>query len=53
MMKQSQQTTLRAAVTLTGVGVHSGDEVKIVLHPAEANHGVVFLRTGLPVAGIV
>ncbi len=47
MMKQSQQTTLRAAVALTGVGVHSGDEVRIVLHPAEANHGIVFLRTGL------
>jgi UDP-3-O-[3-hydroxymyristoyl] N-acetylglucosamine deacetylase len=47
-MKQSQQTTLRAAVSLSGVGVHSGDDVKIVLHPAEANHGVAFLRTGLP-----
>jgi UDP-3-O-[3-hydroxymyristoyl] N-acetylglucosamine deacetylase len=46
-MKQSQQTTLRAAVSLSGVGVHSGDEVKIILHPAEANHGIVFLRTGL------
>jgi UDP-3-O-[3-hydroxymyristoyl] N-acetylglucosamine deacetylase len=46
-MKQSQQTTLRAAVTLSGVGVHSGDEVKMILHPAEANHGVAFLRTGL------
>src|SRR5918998_4152389 len=47
-MKQSQQTTLRAAVTLVGTGVHSGDEVKMILHPAEANHGVSFLRTGLP-----
>jgi UDP-3-O-[3-hydroxymyristoyl] N-acetylglucosamine deacetylase len=46
-MKQSQQTTLRAAVTLSGVGVHSGDEVRMILHPAEANHGVAFLRTGL------
>jgi UDP-3-O-[3-hydroxymyristoyl] N-acetylglucosamine deacetylase len=46
-MKQSHQTTLRAAVSLSGVGVHSGDEVKIILHPAEANHGVAFLRTGL------
>src|SRR5919107_1627106 len=46
-MKQSQQTTLRAAVTLLGVGVHSGDEVKMILHPAEANHGVAFLRTTL------
>ena len=47
-MKQKQQTTLRAAVTLTGCGVHSGEEVRLVLHPAEANHGIVFLRTGLP-----
>jgi UDP-3-O-[3-hydroxymyristoyl] N-acetylglucosamine deacetylase len=47
-MKQTQQTTLRAPVILAGVGVHSGREVKVVLHPAEADHGVVFLRTGLP-----
>src|ERR687898_3121873 len=46
-MKQNQQTTLRAPVTLSGCGVHSGDEVRVVLHPAEANHGIVFLRTGL------
>jgi UDP-3-O-[3-hydroxymyristoyl] N-acetylglucosamine deacetylase len=47
-MKQSHQTTLRAAVTLLGIGVHSGDEVKMILHPAEVNHGIAFLRTGLP-----
>src|SRR5690349_22214065 len=47
-MKQSHQTTLRAAISLSGLGVHSGDEVKIVLHPAEVNHGIAFLRTGLP-----
>jgi UDP-3-O-[3-hydroxymyristoyl] N-acetylglucosamine deacetylase len=46
-MKQSHQTTLRAAVSLSGIGVHSGDDVKIILHPAEANHGIAFLRTGL------
>src|SRR5215216_52030 len=48
VMKQSQQTTLRAAVSLSGIGVHSGDEVKMTLHPAEAGHGIAFLRTGLP-----
>ena len=47
-MKHSQQTTLRAAISLSGVGVHSGDAVKMTLHPAEANHGIAFLRTGLP-----
>ena len=47
-MKIGQQTTLGASVALSGCGVHSGDEVKVVLHPAEADHGIVFLRTGLP-----
>jgi UDP-3-O-[3-hydroxymyristoyl] N-acetylglucosamine deacetylase len=47
-MKQNRQITLRAAVTLEGIGVHSGDEVRVVLHPAEVNHGIIFLRTGLP-----
>ena len=31
-----------------GIGVHSGREVRVVLHPADADHGIVFLRTGLP-----
>src|SRR5215218_8570321 len=47
-MKQSQQPTLRAAVTFIVSGAHSGDEVKTILHPAEGNHGIAFLRTGLP-----
>ena len=47
-MKQQRQTTLRAPVVLSGAGVHSGADVKIVIHPAEPDHGIVFLRTGLP-----
>ena len=50
-MKSMQQTTLAAPVTLIGSGVHSGDDVRVVLHPAEAGHGVAFLRTGLPGRG--
>ncbi|MFC1459346.1 UDP-3-O-acyl-N-acetylglucosamine deacetylase [Microvirga arabica] len=42
------QATLSAPVTLVGIGVHSGDQVKMILHPAEVNHGIAFLRTGLP-----
>lgn len=48
MMKSSKQTTLRSQADLTGIGVHSAKPVRIVLHPADANHGIVFLRTGLP-----
>jgi UDP-3-O-[3-hydroxymyristoyl] N-acetylglucosamine deacetylase len=47
-MKPSQQATIAAPVSLSGVGVHSGKVVHLHLHPAAANHGVVFLRTGLP-----
>ena len=43
----SQQATIGAPLTLCGVGVHSGRMVNVHLHPAQANHGIVFLRTGL------
>jgi UDP-3-O-[3-hydroxymyristoyl] N-acetylglucosamine deacetylase len=47
-MKLGRQTTLRDRVTISGVGVHSNAPVTLVLHPADANSGVVFLRSGLP-----
>jgi UDP-3-O-[3-hydroxymyristoyl] N-acetylglucosamine deacetylase len=47
-MKQTYQVTLRSSAVVSGIGVHSGDSVKMVLHPADANHGIVFLRTNLP-----
>ncbi|KQP30877.1 UDP-3-O-[3-hydroxymyristoyl] N-acetylglucosamine deacetylase [Methylobacterium sp. Leaf104] len=47
-MRTNQQTTLKAPATLSGIGVHSGNPVAITLHPAPANHGIAFLRTGMP-----
>ncbi len=47
-MRTNQQTTLRAPVTLSGIGVHSGNPVEIRLRPAPANHGISFLRTNNP-----
>lgn len=41
------QTTLSASIALEGVGVHSGKPARIVLHPAEADAGVAFLRSDL------
>lgn len=41
------QTTLERAVTISGHGVHSNKEVSLTIHPADANHGIVFLRTNL------
>ncbi|PSC05242.1 UDP-3-O-[3-hydroxymyristoyl] N-acetylglucosamine deacetylase [Alsobacter soli] len=46
-MAGQKQTTLRDRVELKGVGVHSGAPVRIVLHPADVDTGISFLRTGL------
>ena len=32
-------------VTVSGIGVHSGLPSRLTLHPAEANTGIVFLRS--------
>lgn len=45
-MRTNQQTTLKGAAVLSGIGVHSGSPVAIKLRPAPANHGIAFLRTG-------
>jgi UDP-3-O-acyl-N-acetylglucosamine deacetylase len=42
-----RQTTLRKDVSVSGIGVHSGLPATLTLHPAEANTGIVFLRTGV------
>ncbi len=47
-MKPSYQTTLRRCVSIGGVGVHSAAPAQLVLHPAQPDSGVTFLRTGLP-----
>ena len=44
-MRTHKQTTLKGPVTLSGVGVHSGNPAEITIRPAPANHGIAFLRT--------
>jgi len=39
------QSTLARSVRLSGIGLHSGRHARVVLHPAEADHGIVFWRT--------
>jgi UDP-3-O-[3-hydroxymyristoyl] N-acetylglucosamine deacetylase len=42
-----KQTTLGDRITLSGIGVHSGAPVEMTLHPAEADTGIVFIRSDL------
>src|SRR3954462_799591 len=45
VMKSGRQTTLGARAAVSGIGVHSGQPASLTFHPAEANTGVVFIRT--------
>src|SRR3954466_16311360 len=36
------QRTLASAVTISGVGIHAGENVEMTLKPAEPNTGIVF-----------
>jgi UDP-3-O-[3-hydroxymyristoyl] N-acetylglucosamine deacetylase len=42
-----RQRTLRKLVKTTGVGLHSGEKVTLVLRPAQADTGIVFRRVDL------
>ena len=41
------QKTLQEEVTLSGIGLHTGKEVKLTIKPAKENTGFVFVRTDL------
>lgn len=42
-----QQKTIQNEVTLSGVGLHTGNEVTMVFKPAPVNHGFAFKRVDL------
>lgn len=39
-----KQRTLKTSVSVTGVGLHSGEKVTLSLRPAQVNSGIVFRR---------
>lgn len=41
------QRSLKNPIQAFGVGVHSGQKSRMVLRPAPANHGIVFVRTDI------
>jgi UDP-3-O-[3-hydroxymyristoyl] N-acetylglucosamine deacetylase len=43
-----RQRTLRTVVKATGVGLHTGQKVRMSLRPAQPDTGIVFRRTDLP-----
>jgi UDP-3-O-[3-hydroxymyristoyl] N-acetylglucosamine deacetylase len=43
-----KQRTIACETKCQGIGVHSGKKVHLTIKPAEANHGIRFIRTDLP-----
>jgi UDP-3-O-[3-hydroxymyristoyl] N-acetylglucosamine deacetylase/3-hydroxyacyl-[acyl-carrier-protein] dehydratase len=47
-MNNIYQKTLKESFTINGVGLHTGQNVKMTFLPAPSNHGFVFKRIDLP-----
>ncbi len=47
-----KQRTIKKAISITGVGLHSGENVSITLRPAPINIGVIFRRVDLSLVEI-
>ena len=45
--RDTKQTTIAKEISLTGVGLHTGKDVKLTFLPAEANNGYTFRRIDL------
>ena len=48
-----KQKTIKSEITLSGVGLHTGNAVKMTLKPAPINHGFAFCRLDLEGAPII
>lgn len=45
-----KQLTLAKVVSGTGIGLHKGEPIEIILEPLEANSGIVFFRSDLNIS---
>lgn len=41
------QHTIKTSIQVSGTGLHSGKPITLTLYPADAGHGIVFVRTDL------
>ena len=53
MSNSSFQKTLKESISIDGIGLHTGQQVNLILKPASENQGFKFCRTDLPQNPIV
>lgn len=44
-IRPMKQSTIKNEISFEGISLHSGDHVSVTVRPADANTGIVFLRT--------
>lgn len=44
-----KQKTITKEITFEGIGIHSGENTKIILIPAETNYGIIFLKNNIKI----
>lgn len=47
LIMSEKQRTIREVVSVSGTGLHTGQQVTVTFHPAPENHGYKFVRTDL------
>jgi UDP-3-O-[3-hydroxymyristoyl] N-acetylglucosamine deacetylase/3-hydroxyacyl-[acyl-carrier-protein] dehydratase len=52
-MLNHKQQTIQKAVTISGVGLHTGVQTTMTFMPAKSNHGIKFQRIDLPGSPII
>ncbi len=53
MGKTAQQTTITRPMDYHGIGLHSGENCAVSLLPAEPDTGIVFIKGGVEIPGLV
>ncbi len=48
VFRSGYQGTVGDSVSLSGIGVHSGQAATMTIHPSDEDTGIIFLRTNLP-----
>ena len=48
-----KQQTLQSEIVITGIGLHTGKDVKIIIQPANNDNGIKFIRTDIEKNNII
>jgi UDP-3-O-[3-hydroxymyristoyl] N-acetylglucosamine deacetylase / 3-hydroxyacyl-[acyl-carrier-protein] dehydratase len=48
-----RQRTIQGSISISGIGLHTGNDCSLTFHPAPENHGIMFRRLDVPEAPLI